>query len=281
MADSAQPRPVESSFYWAMRLMRREQREAMFAVYRYCRGLDDIADGPGAAPEKLARLNQWRQAVDRLFRNEDPLIAEVRAIAAPVRSFGLERDALEAVIRGMEMDVQGEMRAPPLDTLQAYSFCVAGAVGLLALRIFGAQGNNSRQFARAVGDALQMTNILRDIEEDAALGRLYLPREFLLQARIAHDDPHLVLQEPGLPRACELLAELAAQRYRDALAALPPDPRPLRPALIMMGVYGRILGRLRRIGWRRCGQVARVPKVERIWIALRYVGPPFTWPSSI
>ena len=264
-----------------MRLMPREQREAMFAVYRYCRGLDDIADGPGATADKLARLAAWRLALDETLQGREAVIPAVRALAPVIEGFRLEQEPLYAVIRGMEMDVRGEMRGPPLQALRTYAYCVAGAVGLTAVRIFRAQGDSTSDFARALGEALQLTNILRDVEEDAAQGRLYLPKEFLAEAGIGAADPRAVLADPRLPRACERLADLAAERYRDAMAALPPDPRPLRPAMIMMGVYGRLLRRLRRTGWQPRPERLSVPKAERLWIALRYVGPPATWPSSI
>ena len=272
-------RPIGSSFYWAMRIMPRDRRDAMYALYRYCRGLDDIADRPGPADEKLDQLALWREAVGGLFRGEDPEIPEIRTLAGPLHRFGLEQEPLSAVIRGMEMDVRGEMRAPSLEALQDYCYCVAGAVGLSSLQIFGA-GDGSRRFAVALGEALQLTNILRDLDEDAARGRLYLPREFLAQAAVRSGEPGVVLRDPRLGHACDLLAALADQRYRDALAALPPDPRPLRPAMIMLAVYARLLQRLRGRGWPAADR-ARVPGAERLWLALRHLGPPSTWPISI
>lgn len=264
-----------------MRVMPRDRREAMFGVYAYCRRLDDIADGDGPVDEKLAHLAEWRDALDRLFAGADPGIPEVRALAGPLQRFDLERAPLEAVVAGMEMDVRGEMRAPPMPALLAYCERVAGAVGLLAVRIFGATGEAAPRFALALGDALQLTNILRDIEEDARRDRLYIPREFLARAGIHSDDPRTVLRDTALPHACDLLAEMATERYRRALAALPSDPRPLRPAMIMLSVYARLLHRLRSAGWHPAVPPPRVPAAERLWIALRHLGPPVTWPNSI
>jgi squalene synthase HpnD len=268
-----------SSFYWAMRLMPREKREAMFALYRYCRGLDDIADGNDSIECKLAALDAWRQAVDRLFDGGDPALPEVAALAPLIWRFDLDREPLEAVIRGMEMDARGEMRAPPLDTLRAYCYCVAGAVGLSAVRIFGAPGTSAREFALALGEALQLTNILRDVREDVGHARLYLPREFLLDAGIASIEPAGVLGHPALGQVCERVGGLAEERFRAAREALPVDPRPLRPAMIMMGVYSRLLERLRRQRWLPAAEPVRVPDGERLWIALRHLGPPATWPD--
>lgn len=280
MGDSSSPDLSRSSFYWAMRFLPRPKREAMFAVYRFCRAVDDIADGEEPAGQKLRHLSEWRADLERLFTGEGAHVPEIAALERPLHAFGFDGDALRAIVSGMEMDVRGEMRAPSLEALELYCRRVAGAVGLLAIRIFGSSGPSSLSFALALGDALQMTNILRDLEEDAARGRLYLPRDFLDQADIRVMEPMAVLRDPGLPHACELLAGLATERYRQALASLPPDPRPLRPAMIMMAVYARLLRRMRRNGWTP-PQPARVPGAERLWVALRHLGPPATWPGSI
>ena len=260
-----------------MRLMPRERREAMYALYRYCRALDDIADGPGDPHDKLAELETWHGGLRSLFAGEECDIADIAALAGPMRRFQLEQGPLDAIIRGMEMDVRGEMQAPSLDRLRDYCYCVAGAVGLSSLPIFGADRHSSG-FALALGEALQLTNILRDLREDVARSRLYIPREFLDRANVAAHQPDAVLDDPGVDQACDLLAETAAQRYREAVAALPPDPHPLRPAMIMMGIYSRLLEQLRSRGW-RATERARVPPATRLWIALRHLGPPSTWPS--
>ena len=252
----------------------------MFAVYRFCRAVDDIADGGGPAAQKLRRLSEWRADLERLLAGEGAQLPEIVALEQPLHAFGFDGDMLHAIISGMEMDVRGEMRAPSIEALELYCRRVAGAVGLLAIRIFGSSGPASFSFALALGDALQMTNILRDLEEDAARDRLYLPKEFLDRADIRVREPMAILRDPGLPHACELLAGLATERYRQALTSLPPDPRPLRPAMIMMSVYARLLRRMRRQGWMP-PQPVRVPGAERLWVALRHLGPPATWPGSI
>lgn len=268
-----------SSFYWAMRLMPAERRQAMFAVYAYCHALDDIADGPAPTAEKLAALAEWRAAVGALEAGEAPPIPEIAALAEPRRRFELETGPLLALVEGMEMDARGTMVAPSMTELDRYTYCVAGAVGLLAIRIFGEP--EARAFALALGDALQLTNILRDLTEDAARGRLYLPRELLERAGITRTEPAAVIADPRTADACALVAERAKARFRAAADAMPADPAPLRPALVMAAVYRRLLDRLARHGWaqERLAERVRVPEHQRLWIAFRHLGPPATWPT--
>src|ERR1700716_3586309 len=176
-----------SSFYAAMRILPREQREAMFLIYSFCRQVDDIADSDGPRPERLAGLEQWREDIDALYQGRPP--ARVVDYAATVKKFDLKREDFLAVIDGMEMDVPQDSRAPDLATLDLYCDRVASAVGRLSVRVFGLAEGDGILLAHHLGRALQLTNILRDIDEDAGLGRLYLPREGLLHAGITSDDP--------------------------------------------------------------------------------------------
>jgi phytoene synthase len=280
MRPAARPSVTQSSFYWALRLMPRERRDAMLAVYRYCRTLDDIADGEALPETKLELLASCRTDLAALFAGGEPTSPVISALKEPIARFGVEHEPLEALIAGMEMDARGEMHAPPLARFERYCYCVAGAVGLVAIKLFGTRGDQARAFALALGGALQITNVLRDLDEDAARGRLYLPAELLDRAGIRVRRPAEVLTHAALPDACEALADLADERYRAALEHLPVDPRPFRPAIVMMVVYRRLLERLRGTGWRAPRPAVRVPEIERFWIALRHLGPPVTWPSS-
>ncbi|MGB8275907.1 MAG: presqualene diphosphate synthase HpnD [Alphaproteobacteria bacterium] len=259
-----------SSFYWGMRILPRARREAMFAIYAFCREVDDIADGSEPPPERLARLAEWRAEIDDLFAGH-PQTLTGRALLAPVSQFGLRREDFLAVIDGMEMDAREMMRAPPMPVLRQYCSRVAGAVGLLSIRAFGDSSPRAHDLALALGDALQMTNILRDLSEDASRGRLYLPHEWLLEHGITGTDPAAVLAHPAIGQVCERLAALAFSRFDDAAAALADcDRRALRPSVIMMTIYRRILERLVRRGWRRLDEPVEVAKPEKVWIALRH-----------
>lgn len=261
---------ARSSFLSAMRFLPRIQRNAMFAIYAFCREVDDIADGDDPIADKVRALEEWKAEIDRLYAGK-PLRETARALAGPVAAFGLDRDDFIAIIDGMEMDVREEMRAPDSDRLELYCRRVAGAVGLLSIRVFGATGEAAREFAIALGNALQLTNILRDLEEDAAMERLYLPRELLLRHGIKTTDPAEVLAHPHLSHVCRDVAVLAQHKFDEAEKILLKCPgRALRPAVVMMVVYQRILERLLKRGWQVPGIEVGLSKPEKLWIAFRY-----------
>jgi phytoene synthase len=259
-----------TSFYWGMRLLPQAKRDAMFAVYAFCREVDDIADGAAGLEAKRAGLAAWRQEIAALFAGR-PTRATTVALAGPVHRFDLPKSEFDAMIDGMEMDASGRMRAPSFAELWRYCRCVAGAVGMLSIRVFDARNAEIDRGALALGDALQLTNILRDLVEDAALGRLYLPRELLERHGIRDHAPDTVLAHPALPEVCGALAELAEQRFCEAQRCFVHGHRArLRPALIMMGIYRRTLERLLARGWQRLDQPVRLAKPERLWLALRH-----------
>ena len=253
-----------------MRLLPRAKRDAMYAIYAFCREVDDIADGDAPAAAKLGQLAAWRAEIAALFAGR-PSWSTALALAVPVASFDLPKAEFDAMIDGMEMDAGERMRAPTLAELERYCRCVAGAVGLLSVRVFGARGEAPDQGALALGEALQLTNILRDLAEDTARGRLYLPQELLERQGIATRDPERVLEHPALPAVCGALAERARQRFEDADRLFArTDRRRMRPALVMMQVYRRTLERLVARGWQRLDQPVRLAKPERLWLAVRY-----------
>jgi squalene synthase HpnD/squalene synthase HpnC len=263
-----------SSFYWAMRFLPRRKREAMFAVYAFCREVDDIADGPGAPAGKRKALEAWGDEIEALYAGRPGRMIS-RALLAPVTRFGLRREDFEEILRGVGMDAHGPIRAPAMADLTLYCARVAGAVGLLSVRVFGCTDPGADRFALALGEALQLTNILRDVAEDAATGRLYLPREALEAAGIGEREPAAVIAHPRLPEACAVLAERARERFAEARGLLSRmerrDRAALRPAVIMMAVYDRLLDRLLGEGWRRLDPPVRLPKSEKVLIALRHV----------
>ena len=260
---------MSSSFYWAMRLMPASRREAMFAVYGYCRALDDVADGPQPVEAKRAHLAAYRSDVAALYAGQAVLAPEVAALAPAVRRFGLPHAELEALVDGMAMDVDGPVVAPSLDLLRLYCRRVAGSVGMLAVRVFGRP--EAESLAVPLGEALQFTNILRDVAEDAQLGRLYLPEELLAEAGIETRLPAEVARHRLLPSACEALADRAEARFRDAEAEMARlGRRGLWPAMVMAATYRTQLNRLREHGWRP-GPPPRMGKLEKLAIALRTV----------
>ena len=258
-----------SSFYAAMRILPRAQREAMFQIYSFCRHVDDIADSDGPRPERLAALQQWRDDIDALYAGRPP--ARLQDYAESIRRFGLRREDFLAVVDGMEMDVPQDIRAPDLATLDLYCDRVASAVGRLSVRVFGLPEADGVLLAHHLGRALQLTNILRDIDEDAALGRLYLPREGLLHAGITSDDPQKVAADRALPRVCGPLADRARQHFEKADEVMDRNSRRLvRAPRIMSRYYHAILELLVERGFAAPRTPVRVSKFVRFGIILRY-----------
>jgi phytoene synthase len=257
-----------TSFYWAMRLLPRPKREAMYAIYAFCREVDDVADEPGELPAKRAALAVWRAEIDALYAGR-PSLPTTLALQAPVAAFALPKDEFLAMIEGMAMDAEEQMQAPSMAELQRYCRCVAGTVGLLSMSVFGQRGGKLDRGALALAEALQLTNILRDLTEDATRGRLYLPQELLDQYGIRTRDPAQVLAEPGVAGVCAALATRADRCFGQAERLLAEgDKRSLRPALLMMAVYRLTLDRLIARGWQRLDRPVRVGKLRRLWLGL-------------
>jgi len=258
-----------SSFYAAMRILPRAQREAMFQIYSFCRQVDDIADSDGPRPQRLAALQRWRDDIGALYHGNPP--PRVQDYAASVKKFGLKREDFLAIIDGMEMDVPQDIRAPDLATLDLYCDRVASAVGRLSVRVFGLPEDDGIQLAHHLGRALQLTNILRDIDEDAGLGRLYLPREGLLLAGITTDDPNRVITDRALPKVCLPLAERAKKHFEKSDEIMKRNSRrAVRAPRIMSRYYRAILDLLLARGFAAPREPVHVHKWAKIAIVLRY-----------
>jgi squalene synthase HpnD len=260
-----------SSFYWAFRFLPRQRREGVFAVYAFCRIVDDIADGKSSVEEKLDALDEWRTEVRRMFAGQ-PTQMVSRALLMPIERFDLHQEDFLAVIDGMVMDASGRMCAPGLLELELYCRRVAGAVGKLSASIFGVRRPEGRSLALSLGQALQYTNILRDFAEDADDGRLYVPRELLDAHGIASRDPQVVLRHPAMERVAAEMVAMAEMRFRAARRVLKTLPRgPSRPARIMLTTYQRLLSRLITRGFAPAvlAQPARISAAARLGIAVR------------
>ncbi|TVQ38676.1 MAG: squalene synthase HpnD [Geminicoccaceae bacterium] len=257
-----------SSFFWAMRLLPPPRRRIVFAIYAFCREVDDIADDDRPRAQKLQDLQFWRAEIARLYAGE-PTRPITRVLAGGTGRYGLDRNDFEAIIDGMAMDAEGPVVAPSRAELDLYCDRVASAVGRLCVPVFGEPGARGRAVADPLGRALQLTNILRDLDEDAALGRLYLPREALEEAGIPLD-PTRAIAHPALPTVCADLAAEAAGCYDAAAAAIRAcDGRRIRPARMMMAVYRCTFDRLAARGWAAPRRAVRPSKGLKLWIALR------------
>jgi phytoene synthase len=258
-----------SSFYTAMRILPQAQRDAMFAIYSFCRQVDDIADSPGPRDDRLTELAAWRADIKALYGGHPT--ARTRDLAKPVLDYGLEQADFLSVIDGMEMDVVADIRAPAWSELDLYCDRVASAVGRLSVKIFGLEGKPGRQLAHHLGRALQLTNILRDLDEDAEVGRLYLPREALAQAGIDTTDPAAVLASQTLDRACAQLIKAARYHFDKADEIMSGATRgTVRAPRIMGEVYRRILERMVARGFAPPRPAVRLPRLWLFWIVARY-----------
>jgi presqualene diphosphate synthase len=267
--DLAARRASGSSFYTAMRILPRERRDAIFEIYSFCRAVDDVADDGGPRDQRLEQLAQWRADVNALYQGTPP--PRLRGLAGPMRRFALRREDLLAIIDGMEMDVLDDIRAPDWATLDLYCDRVASAVGRLSVRVFGLPEEDGVLLAHHLGRALQLTNILRDIDEDAGLGRLYLPREGLLLAGITSNDPQKVTADRALPKVCAPLAERAKLHFAKADEVMRRNSRRrVRAPRIMSKYYRAILELLVARGFAAPRAPVRVNKMARIAILLRY-----------
>jgi presqualene diphosphate synthase len=260
-----------SSFYLAMRILPRAERAGMYAIYAFCRAVDDIADDGGPREPRRAALDRWRNDIDALFQNQ---VSELtRDLAEPTKRFNLRREDFHAVIDGMAMDLEADLHAPDWATLDLYCDRVASAVGRLSVRVFGVEPPAGDALAHHLGRALQLTNILRDIDEDAEMGRLYLPREALAAAGIAVDGraPAAILAEQNLEKACREVAARAAEHFAEADRIMSACPRrAVRAPRLMEAAYRQILADLLARGFAPPRERVRTNKLRVLGAVLRH-----------
>ena len=259
-----------SSFYLAMRILPRERRQAMYEVYAFCRAVDDIADDGGARAGRIAMLDRWRADLAQLYAGKGTT-ALTEGLAVPIKTFGLKQEDFLAVIAGMKMDVRRDIKAPDWEALDLYCDRVASAVGRLSIKIFGIEEEKGRVLSHHLGRALQMTNILRDLDQDAEMGRLYLPNELLVNAGIAGDDIGKVLSHPRLGEACGALVARARRHFAEAATVMARcDRSSVRSPRIMASVYRALLERLVSRGWNAPRAEVSPSKLQFLWAVMRY-----------
>jgi presqualene diphosphate synthase len=267
--EVAVQRSRKSSFYAAMRIMPHGQREAMFEIYSFCRAVDDIADDPGEAEGRLQKLEEWRRNIDAIYLGQKR--KDLAGLASAVERFNLDSNDFRAIVDGMEMDVRKSIQAPPFVELDLYCDRVASAVGRLSTRVFGLPLEDGMQLSEHLGRALQLTNILRDLDEDAGIGRLYLPREFLADAGITSTDPAEVLAHPALPEVCGRIVSLARWRFAEADKIMNRHPRSIvRTPRVMGEAYKSILRGLVSRGWAAPRPRVKLGKPRLVFILLRH-----------
>ena len=280
MSATASPMPVagaetpalpakSSSFYTAMRLLPKERREAMYAVYAFCWSVDDVADDGGAAEIRAAELDRWRADIDALYAGRPA--ARVQDLVVPISRYGLLREDFQAVIDGMAMDAFEDIVAPDEATLDLYCDRVASAVGRLSVRIFGMPEDLGVRLAYHEGRALQLTNILRDIDEDAERGRLYLPREKLARIGLTDPTPHAAVMHPRIGEVCLAVAAEAQEHYRQTWAIIARSPRSVTKApRLMAAAYRLYLDAVLARGWTPPRARVKPGKLALLAVAFRH-----------
>jgi phytoene synthase len=259
-----------STFYAGMRVLPRAEREAMYAIYGFCRIVDDIADDlDRPIGVRRGELDQWRDHVAALYRGEVP--APAAFLAKPIADFGIEREDFIAVIDGMQTDLDGEVRWPPFAEFDLYCDRVASAVGRLSVKVFGMERETGIALSHHLGRALQFTNVLRDIDEDAGIGRVYLPREALDAAGIVPATPEQVAADPRIDRAARWLAPKAQAHFAEAHAILAAKPKGhLIAPRLMDSAYSRVLDRMIAQGWHAPRKRIGTSKWRLVLALIRY-----------
>jgi 15-cis-phytoene synthase len=255
-----------SSFYYAFLFLPKPRRDAITAFYAFCREVDDVVDevsDPGVAHNKLA---WWQAEVAKSFQGQ-PEHPVMKALMPCTREFGIEERHLLAVIEGCEMDLQ-QTRYLDFAGLQRYCHLVAGIVGEVAARIFGQSEQATTNYAHKLGLAFQLTNIIRDVGEDARRGRIYLPISELQQFEVKASE---ILNGAYSERFVALMkfqADRARALYEEALALLPPaDRRSQKPGLMMASIYRTLLDEIERDGFRVLHQRVSLTPLRKFWLA--------------
>jgi phytoene synthase len=255
-----------SSFYYSFLFLPPERRRAITALYAFCREVDDVVDESSDAQLAATKLAWWRQEVAGLYAG-NPRHPVMRALAPHVKSFGLEESHVQDIISGMEMDLT-QTRYLDWKGLERYCYHVAGVVGLLAARIFGYTEPRTLDYARALGIAFQLTNIIRDVGEDARKNRIYLPMEDLQKFGVPAAEILGLRQSGAFTKLMRFQAERARSHYEEAFRALPPaDRKTQRPGLIMAAIYRTLLDEIERDGFAVLHRRTSLTPLRKFWIA--------------
>ncbi|MFO1308373.1 MAG: presqualene diphosphate synthase HpnD [Burkholderiales bacterium] len=257
-----------SSFYYSFRLLPPERRRAITALYAYCREVDDVVDevhDPGVARAKLA---WWRAEIAAVYEGT-PQHPVAQALVPVVRTYRLPREHFDAVVDGMAMDL-AQQRYADFAELERYCHRVAGVVGLLSAEIFGYEEPSTARFARDLGVAFQLTNIVRDVGEDARRGRIYLPQEDLDRHGVTASAILRGREEPGFRALMAFEVARAREWYDRAMRELAPrDRRAQRASLAMAAIYRALLDEIERDGFRVLDRRIALTPLRKLWIAWR------------
>jgi len=257
-----------SSFYYAFLFLEEDKKRAMMALYAFCREVDDVADEISDEAVAMQKISYWREELNRAF-NDQAQHPVGRELQWAKDHFSLDEELFIELLDGMMMDINGKPMLKASD-LSLYCYRVAGVVGLLSIEIFGYQSRKARDFATSLGEALQLTNILRDLKTDAAIGRIYLPQEDRIHFKVADQDFKDGNMSEGMTALLQSYGEKAESAYKKALEQLPEEDRDsLRPSLLMASIYYAQFKRLKSHGYDSWHHSAHISPLRKIWIAWR------------
>jgi len=257
-----------SSFYYSFLFLPPPQRRAITALYAFCREIDDVVDECSDPSIAAAKLVWWRTEVAALYGGA-PRHPVTRALAPLAAPFGITQTHLNEILDGMEMDLR-QARYADFGALERYCYHVAGVVGLLAAGIFGYANAQTLRYAETLGTAFQLTNIIRDVGEDAHKNRIYLPLDELQRFEVAPGDILAGRHTDAFGRLMDFQVQRAQAYYDRALALLPnEDRRAQRPGLVMAAIYRTLLGEIRRDGYRVLAHRVALTPLRKLWIAWR------------
>lgn len=260
-----------SSFFWSMRFLPIGKRNAMYTIYAFFRHIDDIIDGDKDVQEKIDLIEAWRQELDNIYDKKTPITEIGRKIYKNCMRFKLPKEEFIQLINSISMDIPNPLQAPSMEDFYTYCRGVAGVPGNLSLRIFGCEDENIiRDLSFSLGTALQITNILRDVKEDAQDGRLYIPKELLKKAGITSTEPLSVVVDKNLALAREELAKIAKENYEHAYKLIRKlDKKVARPVLMMAEIYKRYFDIMQNRGWEIISPKPQLSKMKKLSIALK------------
>ena len=260
-----------TSFFWSMRFLPTAQRNAMYTIYAFCRHIDDIVDGDAPVAEKMDLLNAWREEMDNIFDKKVPTTEIGRKIYKNCMRSKLPKEHPLRLIDTIGMDLPKPVQAPDLNKFYRYCRGVAGVPGSLTLRILGCKDEKLiDELSTSLGNALQITNILRDVKEDALNNRLYIPKEYLEKARITATDPMTAVVDKNLVIAREELARQAKANYDRADKLIPLlDKKISRHVRMIESIYRRYFDMMENRGWEVISPKPALGKFKKLSLALR------------
>jgi phytoene synthase len=260
-------RKSRSNFYYSFLFLSKGKREAMYAVYAFCRSVDDVADGSAPLDEKQALLDEWRRELDRCYEGKPGHPITVK-LAQTLQNFPIPKEYFEELIAGVEMDLI-HSRYPTFHELYEYCYRVAGVVGLMCIEIFGYRNPKAKDYAVNLGVALQLTNIMRDLKVDAERGRIYLPQDELARFSYGEDELLQGVYTPAFLELMRYVGSRARHYFHNARQLLAEeDRRSLFAAEIMGAIYYRLLESIEASRYRVFDRTITLPTSRKLWIAL-------------